>query len=1093
MATFQCSVTCVISLMLPSLVFALDIKAVLDHAGHSAGVGVVLPAGDQTIATQWAAQPGWSVIAAESDPAKIVDWERVESAQPWLGRTLFPVESQSASLPLADHLADVMVLPAGDASPEMLQELARVSSPVRGLAIFTGRAPKAEPDPTVWEVDPRPLPEGVGAVWRRRPLPGSDWWTHRMHDAGNNAASADTALQAPIGMQYLATPLHTSFQGLALTGNGRHIEVTDSAIKNPSRTELASRLRARSIYNGTILWDQPLPEGYEPDFPTAALYGDTILLADPDKPEVRVLHAETGKQTGVIRLHEDDALRVHWIGVDGGRLHALLGPPFPKKAALQFIGVNASKKAIEGRSVLGSAVVAVDLNTGKPLWTHTEGGKVDYRQIGVRDGKTIFFHFGERVVCLGPDGAVLWENRDPTVIEELRSPATGGNLNSQSSPLITLGPTHLRLGSFAGRAFFFRMEDGQMTAPTGGQSIKGFFLDGQYRNATATINPDTGQKEGTSDTIGRYTSVGGCGMVTWIPGLDAGVSHSAYGFKSPCGIGTWSAGGALLINPSHCDCSSGTVRGASAFLSVGDLYERITERPEHPHIVHGPAPAPSSEAATGWAQYGGGPNHANASSVALPTTTPTLRHVPAASPLVPRALHDTLDTVWYDRPGQALAADGRVVWSDSSGQITAVNAATGEVAWRRQLGMAILGSPILQDGMVIVPGTDGWVRALRLADGQTVWEWRAAPADRRIMVFGKCMSSWPVISLTEEGGRLYGIAGLAQTLGSMVFCLDPATGKPLWTSLVAPDFRSGSVLPPDAFTPAGELMVVDGKVWIRSDYLLAIVDAETGERLPYPKELDPIWEEEVGFYFPTLRVQGRDMIRLRDDLILQGGNSLFDDTAERRTKKQEYMAFSPAADGSGNFEAMVPIPFAVPNARSAPASDGEQLAVIGGQESEYVNVGLSLWEIDDWKAAIQGVVDKAKAAEAKAPKKEPTTRFAKMIEAKRQKWAHLPTRPRKAFLPMEAATWAHPDLELNAVALGSNAVVAAHGKGKPPGEAGRHPGFERWALTAFDRADGKELWSVPLPHEPIYNGVSIDESGRVIVVHRDGSATIVGG
>ena len=43
-----------------------------------------------------------------------------------------------------------------------------------------------------------------------------------------------------------------------------------------------------------------------------------------------------------------------------------------------------------------------------------------------------------------------------------------------------------------------------------------------------------------------------------------------------------------------------------------------------------------------------------------------------------------------------------------------------------------------------------------------------------------------------------------------------------------------------------------------------------------------------------------------------------------------------------------------------------------------------------------------------------------------------------------------------------------------------------WRLSAYDRANGTEMWSVPFPAEPLYNGIAIASDGTVIAALRDG-------
>jgi outer membrane protein assembly factor BamB len=48
-----------------------------------------------------------------------------------------------------------------------------------------------------------------------------------------------------------------------------------------------------------------------------------------------------------------------------------------------------------------------------------------------------------------------------------------------------------------------------------------------------------------------------------------------------------------------------------------------------------------------------------------------------------------------------------------------------------------------------------------------------------------------------------------------------------------------------------------------------------------------------------------------------------------------------------------------------------------------------------------------------------------------------------------------------------------------------------WRLSTYDRANGTEMWSVPLPAEPLYNGIAIASDGTVIATLRDGRIVAV--
>ena len=47
-------------------------------------------------------------------------------------------------------------------------------------------------------------------------------------------------------------------------------------------------------------------------------------------------------------------------------------------------------------------------------------------------------------------------------------------------------------------------------------------------------------------------------------------------------------------------------------------------------------------------------------------------------------------------------------------------------------------------------------------------------------------------------------------------------------------------------------------------------------------------------------------------------------------------------------------------------------------------------------------------------------------------------------------------------------------------------------LAAFDRADGKSLWELKLPANPIQNGLAVAANGRIVLALRNGDVICVG-
>jgi outer membrane protein assembly factor BamB len=128
-----------------------------------------------------------------------------------------------------------------------------------------------------------------------------------------------------------------------------------------------------------------------------------------------------------------------------------------------------------------------------------------------------------------------------------------------------------------------------------------------------------------------------------------------------------------------------------------------------------------------------------------------------------------------------VTAGGLVFASGSDGVIRALRAASGEVQWTAYTGGPITYPPSVEQGRLVVGSGDGWVYAFEAASGRPLWRFRAAPAERKIPVYGKLASTWPVASgaLVENGG-VYAAAGIASYDGTHVYALDAATGRIRW-------------------------------------------------------------------------------------------------------------------------------------------------------------------------------------------------------------------------------------------------------------------------------------------------------------------------
>jgi outer membrane protein assembly factor BamB len=89
-----------------------------------------------------------------------------------------------------------------------------------------------------------------------------------------------------------------------------------------------------------------------------------------------------------------------------------------------------------------------------------------------------------------------------------------------------------------------------------------------------------------------------------------------------------------------------------------------------------------------------------------------------------------------------------------------------------------------------------------------------------------------------------------------------------------------------------------------------------------------------------------------------------------------------------------------------------------------------------------------------------------------------------------ADKWSKPELHVNALAVGKDAVLVAHAL-DPKRSGNKRQGatlaVNGWCVTAFDRENGRELWKHNLPIEPLINGLTIADDETILVTLRDGS------
>ncbi len=1050
----------------------------IEALGTPRGVACVPDCNDGQAALKLARETEMLVLAMDDNLANVRAAKEKAADAGLLGRRLYVEQGSPEAIPFADNYVDLLVMPDVDEldlTNEVRAEIMRVLTPIRGRAVLA--------DTTIQK------PE----------LPGSDWWTHKLHGPDNNQVSEDTAFEFPPIVQYRAMPPYSSYVGSALTADGIHVEINDWVWHNPERASLCGRIFARNSYNGRILWEGTVPAGIEPDMPLFAIARGDLLMASGERAEVLRRDLETGAERPGIVLGGEDT-RIKWLAVEDGTLFALLGGPSVLRTPFNWLSQGkVFEKQEREQTLFGSVLIAWDMNGGDVLWKHREPAGIDFRAVAVHRRKLYFYAEKSRLACLdAQSGRPLWENADEHWVGSIRRPDRIRNTNIRYASTLKAADGLVHLALMEGsKAFLFRAEDGALLHtiehPRGrtytGQ--KSLILDGKCYLGANALDPETGWW-GSGDALPSPAGTAWCGVATYAPGSGV-IGHSTLCYKAPCGVGAWVAGGILLYGPTICTCSDHFM-GAGAYAGGGGIYARIESSPEHP-LVKGEAfgtasslPSPAQE--DDWPTYRGDNRRRGSSPAGVNGRAEVVWTSVPQAPFEYTKLYNQCVAEFDERPVPPICTGGLVYSAGTDGIVRAHDLSDGDIVWTYHADGPVFTSPACEGGRLFVPGADGWVNALDAGTGKVIWKRRIAPLERRISVFGNLMSTWPVFSLAVEGGTVYASAGMSIICGSTTLALDAETGEVLWRRAIEPTI-AGSHYPPSgaAVGFGGNMAIVGDALWTAGYGSLPLCLSRTdGAVAPQPDAVERFRREGNYWNFRCIYyMQGQNLVAVDENCVLAGGGALLENHQLREGKNRRIGYKMYFADDRGLMD-LGQAPARILNvARVAPACDDELVAFAAPSASDkrgrllsrtsLATRGLRVWKTPDFTA-------ESRAMKLKNPLEENVV------------WKDV-VRPRDD----DKALWQKPELDVSAIALASDAVLVAHGVGvtdlwdRSPAEFAQHSPliqYEGWALTAFERGGGKELWSVGLPSEPLYNGIAIAADGSVIVTLRDGSLICVG-
>ncbi len=1043
---------------------------VVELAGIERGVCSVLGGDNAELALELARPGGFMVNLLDSRGLVVEAVKKSADERGLYGKSMTADKGPLKKLPYADNSVDFIVtahLTGGELEKLHLPEILRVLRP-RGKAVIgrlkrpvTGEKTLSASRLDSWLKSAEPVEfftdedsYGLWAVLTKPPLEGAADWTHWEHGPDNNPVSDDTAIRAPYMTHFLGLPYYISMPAISTVAEGRIFSAVGHIAHHKREEPWLNTLIAQNGYNGTELWTKKLPDGYLVHRSAFIATGNTFYMINPEGNGCLLLDPKTGEEKDRVRVPELKG-EWKWMALVEGILYAMLGekkdPPqthLVRSVSLAWSWDDLSPGYYQDRVPwgFGNTILAYDLDRKKVLWTHTEEAPVDSRAMVIGDGKVFFYGPDSRVGCLNArTGKLLWANSDPRVRELIEEPGKG--LTS------TPGFRTTCFCLYTPKALFYEAQtrmnivalsnaDGSLLwhrkKTTNNPNM--LYVDNNLvvgigpRGSTQVIDPTTGK---TIEDLGfskhccarltacwdSYFCRGGTEGLTRYDRIAKKVIFNG-AVRPPCNDGVIPANGLLYMGFWPCDCNL-TMIGRVVMCPAGDFnFERKATDSDRLETVQ---PDPQQVALfdiseKDWPTYRADNTRSAASRAAVP---------------------DKTEKIWEFNPRGAnlptapTAAGGLVFLGGDDCKVRALDAASGRLVWSFLAGGPLMQPPTLWQGRAYFGSGDGYIYALEAATGKLLWRFRAAPEERRIMVYGSLCSTWPVNSgILVEDGTAYAAAGIVDYDGTYVYALDAVTGKIKWqnnsTGHLDKQIRKG-------VCAQGILSVGQGRLWMPGGNVVspASYDLATGKYLGgMPGDGMPKTNrgEEVGVIGGRyLLLGGRLHYSPMDDVVKPNKFTVFDIRSGGEPGEGMDLTFRtipPAWDEKGFF--IVHGRFKVIwDERKSPA--GRPYMIPAGYPLDGVEEYLGRGD-----------------AEGRWPESE----------------------------------WTAAELEGSetvSLAVARNAVLAVC---ETPVESSRN---SRWTVRCLDRERGKVAWEHQLSSPALPGGLLVDRSGRVVVVHQDGT------
>jgi len=770
-------------------------------------------------------------------------------------------------LPYVDSMVNLLVI--SDVGELSADEIKRVLVP-GGLALIkTGQYVSGMKTAYVgalkgWKSFKKPWPDDI------------DEWTHYLHDPQGTCVSNDLVAGQPKGLRWTGGPLwartheHTASMQAMVSTAGRIFYVMDEGPIDSIQLPPEFFLTARDAFNGTVLWKRPLRDWFNPLYPVKSgpgwlprrlvavkdkVYvppgiGQDLLCLDAATGETVCTYPETAStfelvvSDGIVFAAVDTDRKANdynqqnadcwkerdransrwgWSRDNGMRAVKAMQAESGKLLWERQIPVAPMTLAADSRMVClydGSAVMALDKDTGKELWKTkvSEAGLLKTGYAGPRlviCQDRVLFSPMEQIFAISADtGRILWS---------VKNKPRSGHFSLEDFYVIDNRVWALQRRN-NGVFTAYGLGDGSKLAEYS-NPIQSFYIHQRCYPGRATQ---------------RFLLPPIMGMTVYDIEKDKWFNN--HWIRGGCTYGMMPANGMVYTPPNACACYyQSSLHG---FDAVVPEPQSAKAPPVEERLVKGPA-------------YGKYDKQTQYSASEWPTFRHDNRRRGYVRTDVPVEVEQSWKKDFSTKVSQPTIAGGKLfVSAIDEHTVYALNAASGREIWHFIAGGRVDSSPTIYEGLALFGCADGWVYALNTVDGELAWKFRAAPSARRLMSYGQPESVWPLPGSTLiQDGRLYCVAGRSMFLdgGLRMLILKPETGELIYENVMdskipgtdkqLQDILMGKHMPvamPDILSSDGQYVYMKSQTFTMD-----------GKRVRVrPQRPDTQYDEEVHLFSP---------------------------------------------------------------------------------------------------------------------------------------------------------------------------------------------------------------------------------------------------